>query len=1203
MGYYRSHRPVRRLSQIGVFSCVVLVSASLQAQLGFLVDPGAGAVLGASAGSDPRSFEPLEGGGLFFVAGDPLDRGPWVTLGAEQVARRLTFDSEVGYVEGLGPSASVEGKAVFLVWADFRSPQLWRTDGTPSGTLQLAPAPDGTGPVPRMEFPDSNVRELVVASDAVYFVGCSPDGGCDIWRTNHGLTGVEMLADYPPGHGAPVPSQLTASGQKVWWTTYQPSPFSVDLVALDLEGGAVTSVPFDFGLTNLVPSGELAFFTIEGERSTIWVSDGTGGGTMAVSSLEAPQGLADVSGMAASPRGVHFVADDVLHGFELWESDGSPEGTRPVSDFGFAEALGGLDASQIALVGGGYVYPAIDGIGGRGLWVSAADRPPELLVALGVYYRDLRFHRLADRVLWEMDGQLGSTDGTREGTFQLGSCWADCILTERDEAEVHLFARREGVWQTDGTPAGTRLVVDTSSVGPNSSTLSGAAISDGSIYFAMADDAHGRELWRARPPAFAPELVADVERDARDTDPRGIEALGEGVWFAGCELATHSFDRRLAFGSAPGRRITVLPIAERVGVFCGADHWHALETATIDGIGYFAGEHLWRTDGTDEGTFLLFAPGGSGYVQRLSGGVRLRFVVDDEGSLSLWEATGAGTSVQGPTWLPEGVRHVSSALSVPSGMFFVAADGHLHEELWYYDASSSSFEKLLDASETKITLSSMMVALGSEVVLPFVREGARSGGLIRSDGTPAGTVLVDVPMAAGWSVRVGPFDLVIRDGAAYFAMLTASAGVLQREVTVWRLGEGTNEADSILSFPLREEAWQSFEYFPTIQLTSVGDSLYYVSDRPEEGVELWISEGIPGTERLVKDIQPGLHSSSPRELTAAGPVLYFSAYDSRVGRELWRSDGTEAGTRLVHDISPGGPSSDPRELEVAGDYLYFSADDDLVGRQLWALPLESSRACEEGSSPFVLCLQQDRFQVEMLWRDFTGLAGRAHAIDLTGDTGAFWFFDPENVESIVKVLDGRVFNEHFWVYSGSLSNVELYTTITDGETGVAERYFNPMGTFASFGDVEAFGPRGASPRPGVRSPSAMGRSIRREGVGSALSAPPLSAPCVATATRLCLAGGRFTVEVAWSTEAEHGAGQAVSWTADTGAFWFFDSANVELIVKVLDGTAINGRYWVFYGSLSNVAYTLRVTDGATGAVREYHNPRGEFASVGDTDAF
>ena len=78
--------------------------------------------------------------------------------------------------------------------------------------------------------------------------------------------------------------------------------------------------------------------------------------------------------------------------------------------------------------------------------------------------------------------------------------------------------------------------------------------------------------------------------------------------------------------------------------------------------------------------------------------------------------------------------------------------------------------------------------------------------------------------------------------------------------------------------------------------------------------------------------------------------------------------------------------------------------------------------------------------------------------------------------------------------------------------------------------------------------------------------------CFPDATHLCLNGARFRVEVDWALPGGvAGKGQAVPLTSDTGAFWFFDNANLELVVKVLDGRAVNGHFWVFYGGLSDVA--------------------------------
>jgi len=111
-------------------------------------------------------------------------------------------------------------------------------------------------------------------------------------------------------------------------------------------------------------------------------------------------------------------------------------------------------------------------------------------------------------------------------------------------------------------------------------------------------------------------------------------------------------------------------------------------------------------------------------------------------------------------------------------------------------------------------------------------------------------------------------------------------------------------------------------------------------------------------------------------------------------------------------------------------------------------------------------------------------------------------------------------------------------------------------------------------------------------------------PCAADSTSLCLNAGRFRASVAWRTrEGRTGEGQAVPMTSDSGYFWFFNDANVELVVKVVDGRPVNGHFWIFYGALSDVAYTVTVTDTRTGAERTYENAQGNLASVADTGAF
>ena len=54
--------------------------------------------------------------------------------------------------------------------------------------------------------------------------------------------------------------------------------------------------------------------------------------------------------------------------------------------------------------------------------------------------------------------------------------------------------------------------------------------------------------------------------------------------------------------------------------------------------------------------------------------------------------------------------------------------------------------------------------------------------------------------------------------------------------------------------------------------------------------------------------------------------------------------------------------------------------------------------------------------------------------------------------------------------------------------------------------------------------------------------------------------------------------QAVTLTDQSGYFWFFDPANTEVTIKILDGRAVNGHFWIFVSSLTDVAFTLEVED-------------------------
>ena len=112
--------------------------------------------------------------------------------------------------------------------------------------------------------------------------------------------------------------------------------------------------------------------------------------------------------------------------------------------------------------------------------------------------------------------------------------------------------------------------------------------------------------------------------------------------------------------------------------------------------------------------------------------------------------------------------------------------------------------------------------------------------------------------------------------------------------------------------------------------------------------------------------------------------------------------------------------------------------------------------------------------------------------------------------------------------------------------------------------------------------------------------------CVADAETLCLQDSRFEVGVAWWTaDGKTGMGSVVrAGTNDSGLFTFFHRDNWEVLIKVLDGCALNGHVWVYGASTTDLGYRIEVTDTVSGTVKEYRNEPGLPApAITDATAF
>lgn len=201
------------------------------------------------------------------------------------------------------------------------------------------------------------------------------------------------------------------------------------------------------------------------------------------------------------------------------------------------------------------------------------------------------------------------------------------------------------------------------------------------------------------------------------------------------------------------------------------------------------------------------------------------------------------------------------------------------------------------------------------------------------------------------------------------------------------------------------------------------------------------------------------------------------------------------------------------------------------------------------------------------------------------------------------------------VHAHSTTEVMLTWTDASGETGYRIERKTLGGAFQEVATAPANATSafvgGLTPATfyvfRIRAQNGAGLSGTSNEAGAATNATP--APCVESATTLCLSNGRFQVDLDWRA----GTGPFASATAiplefapESGLFYFLSPGNIEMLVKVLNACdpVLGSKYWVFYAATTNVEFILTVIDTQTGAVQVYHNPPNTPAEpVQDTDAF
>jgi ELWxxDGT repeat protein len=392
--------------------------------------------------------------------------------------------------------------------------ELWMGDGTAAGTILVKDIfPGGED-----GFPAGLTR---VGSD-VFFAANDGVHGHELWKSDGTEAGTVMVKDITPGPGTTGMTFLRAVGSELFFSAETGEPDSL-WKSDGTEGGTVEVKSIGFTLDDpndpVVVGSTLFFVAFDAAQGLeLWKSDGTPGGTSRVKSINPGPGDG-VDPFYLEPwRGdVYFGGDDGVHGVELWRTDGTEAGTRMVRDI----KPGGENSHSIPIhleaFGSRLLFAADDGERGRELWKSDGTRAGTVLV------KDLtpagkRRSRIAPILSLDDDlalfgafgeGSLHRTDGSAKGTKVVrrprnGGPASVGEMTRVPGIGVLFWSVLNALWKSDGTRAGTVEVA--AAVDPAEIT----ALGQRRALFAGTDGVHGTELWVTDGTPAGTHMVLDI---------------------------------------------------------------------------------------------------------------------------------------------------------------------------------------------------------------------------------------------------------------------------------------------------------------------------------------------------------------------------------------------------------------------------------------------------------------------------------------------------------------------------------------------------------------------------------------------------------------------------------------------------------------------------------------------------------------------
>ena len=286
-------------------------------------------------------LEPFKNGFVFVASQNNLDRVLWYISNFD--SQPILLMNETGSQYRYASILTISGDEIYFQAYNSQSGyELWVSDGTASGTYQVADIASGS----ESSYPS----EAIEHAGQIFFKATDWQNGQEIWATDGSQSGTYLVSDVRQGYISSNPTQLTSYSGSLFFVATNDYGYRHIWKSDGLENGVTTVFYESLNYYGTNPSflkvhNDMLYFNANTQQEgyELWISNGTSGfasmltNTLGYSSTSIMQ-------MYGHPNGdLYFMArpdSSTPWGWGFWSTDGTDVGTVELTISN--EALSGI---------------------------------------------------------------------------------------------------------------------------------------------------------------------------------------------------------------------------------------------------------------------------------------------------------------------------------------------------------------------------------------------------------------------------------------------------------------------------------------------------------------------------------------------------------------------------------------------------------------------------------------------------------------------------------------------------------------------------------------------------------------------------------------------------------------------------------------------------------------------------------------------